>query len=497
MFVRKPPTPVRSNRCYDLIAAAAAIGLPSFTAGILLFAEIPDGLRLAGLLAVAACLVWSVARFVRQTEAGLEEAIIAAASASASSVDRYTTMAAGFRELGRHQEVIAQRLSDQAAAQALIERDLGASTSLLRTAYAALDDALLVVDRSGRLVLVNSAADELLGLTDEHINRPLVEVLRAPQIHDVLKKAIETGVRVTGRANLSRPERVAMVVASPLPTDPGGSVLLVQDETELRKLERMRRDFVGNVSHELKTPLTSIQAYADTLLDGGLEDPELAPVFLDRIVTQADRLGSMIVDMLDLARLETELELPSREPVNADRLLTHLTSNFSVLAESAELTLTGTAPADSYVSGDEPTLRTILDNLIKNAIEHTPSGGEVEVFLDLQIPEAARKALKTASKTVCIHVRDTGVGIPRELQDRVFERFFRVDKSRNRQLGGSGLGLAIVKHAVERLGGHVGVTSRVGEGSTFHVTLPGSLTGFGRLQHAKTGPEGPPGVVVD
>lgn len=383
------------------------------------------------------------------------------------------------------------RMAALSKAKEQSERDLGASTSLLQTAYAALTDAVLVVDTAGRLVLMNPAAEPILGLRQDQIGRPLIESLRAPKLIDLYRAAcrsrkVETGsgeLAASDNGRSSRHTKSIAIVASPLPSPPGGAVVFVRDETELRRLERMRSDFVSNVSHELKTPVTSIQGYADTLRDGALEQPELAHRFLNRIIEQSERLGGLIVDMLDLSRLESpEIEMETRA-LDACKLIESIVSDHEHVARNAGLEIGFDVPEGTIVSGDEQSFHVLLGNLLKNAIEHTPSGGKVGVTIDQQVPKPPQPSVSDASELVAIHVSDTGEGIAREHQARIFERFFRVDKSRNRQLGGSGLGLAIVKHTSERLGGYVTVESVKGQGSTFHVAVPGS---FGNSRSASS-----------
>jgi two-component system phosphate regulon sensor histidine kinase PhoR len=263
----------------------------------------------------------------------------------------------------------------------------------------------------------------------------------------------------------------------PLPGTPcPGVVLVVHDTTELRRLEAMRRDFVANVSHELKTPLSSIKAYTETLRNGALADPENSQRFLMRIEEQADRLHHLILDMLMLARLESEQQAFEITTVNVKDVVTACLNDHRQAAEAKRIELIGAevgekapspqpSPAGSgrdtvLVRADREGLREILDNLVDNAIKYTPDMGTVTI--DWQ-PNGSMAR---------ISVRDTGIGIKPKDQPRVFERFYRVDKARSRELGGTGLGLAIVKHLVQSFGGRVSVESESGKGSTFTVELP-------------------------
>ncbi|MDE2508102.1 MAG: PAS domain-containing sensor histidine kinase, partial [Planctomycetota bacterium] len=242
-----------------------------------------------------------------------------------------------------------------------------------------------------------------------------------------------------------------------------GIVLVLHDVTELRRLERTRRDFVANASHELKTPLSSIKAYTETLLDWGLEDPDVNVRFLTRINEQADRLHQLILDMLSLARLDSGDSGWERRPLAVVPAVEGYVESHRARAESKGLTIvfrTTSISRSDAIMGDEEALRQIVDNLIDNAIKYTPEGGRVEV------------GCRLAADEIRIEVSDTGIGIPRDELPRVFERFYRVDKARSRELGGTGLGLSIVKHLTQALEGRVEVESRLGRGSTFTVYLP-------------------------
>ena len=243
--------------------------------------------------------------------------------------------------------------------------------------------------------------------------------------------------------------RVLAVHGTPLPgSPPPGAVLVFHDVTELRRLERMRQDFVANVSHELKTPLASIKAYTETLLDWALHDESVNVRFLERIEEQADRLNQLILDLLSLARLESGQEVFEHGPLALAPLLDACVESHRGRAVAKSLSLSlelGPLDDRTLVLADEEAVRQIVDNLIDNAIKYTPDGGSVRVSCRLDGDEIA------------IEVADTGIGIPRDDLPRVFERFYRVDKARSRELGGTGLGLSIVKHLVQSIGGQITV----------------------------------------
>jgi two-component system phosphate regulon sensor histidine kinase PhoR len=253
------------------------------------------------------------------------------------------------------------------------------------------------------------------------------------------------------------------VHVQPLPGDPcPGVVLVMHDTTELRRLESLRRDFVANVSHELKTPLTSIKAYTETLRNGALRDAETSDRFLARIEEQSERLHHLIMDMLMLARIESDQQAFEIVAVNVSDVVNVCLEDRRQAADAKKIRLTAESnlPPCS-VRADREGLREMLDNLIDNAIKYTPDGGSVTA-----------RWQPGDDNTCRIEICDTGIGIKPEDQKRVFERFYRVDKARSRELGGTGLGLSIVKHLAQSFGGNVAVASEPGKGSTFSIALP-------------------------
>lgn len=350
-------------------------------------------------------------------------------------------------------------------------RSLEADRRQLRVVLGAMAEAVLAVDPRRRLLFANDSADALFGLDASSVGRLIPELIRSPQVQEAVEAtfrlshpdAYHAELTLPGRDGLRATSRFLAVRGSPLPGGPPGAVLVFHDVTELRRLERMRQDFVANASHELKTPLASIKAYAETLLDWALEDPAFNRRYLERIDEQADRLDALIRDMLSLARLESNQDFFRHGPLGLVDVLRDRVEAHRDRAEAAELILSfdaARADGDATVLADEEAIRQVFDNLIDNAIKYTPPGGTVRVTCSTTTAEAT------------VEVADTGVGIPREDQSRIFERFYRVDKARSREMGGTGLGLAIVKHLVSSLRGRVDVASRLGSGSTFTVRLP-------------------------
>ncbi len=341
----------------------------------------------------------------------------------------------------------------------------------LRAVLSGMAEGVIAIDARRRLLFANASADRLFGLDGSPVGRLVPELIRSPQVHEAVEATL-TGpgpyqgeiVLATREAMLRVHTRVLAVHGTPLPgLPPPGAVLVFHDVTELRRLERMRQDFVANVSHELKTPLASIKAYTETLLDWALHDETLNVRFLKRIEEQADRLNQLILDLLSLAQIESGQEIYEHRPLALAPLIVACVESHRDRAVAQSLALgleLGPLDDQTLVLADEEAVRQIIDNLIDNAIKYTPDSGSVCVSCRLSGDEIA------------IEVADTGIGIPRDDLPRIFERFYRVDKARSRELGGTGLGLSIVKHLVQSIGGQITVTSRVGAGSQFTVQLP-------------------------
>ncbi len=347
---------------------------------------------------------------------------------------------------------------------AALERD----TLLLQSVLATMVEAVAAVDCESRLLYVNPAARRLLELGErEAAGRLLHEVVRSPRMQAFVAELLSTGVERQSEMDLSREVRTVVVSGSPLPLEPRpGAVLVLHDVSELRRLERMRREFSSNVSHELKTPLTSIQAYADALLDGGLEDAAINRGFVERIVQQAERLGRLIYDLLSLSRVESPAAAAEWETLPLEDVVQEVLPAHLSVAESRGVALHVEFSGEpAWLRCDREGLRTLLNNLVRNALTYTLPGGRVEVRTLIDGEE------------VVLEVQDTGVGIAREHHERIFERFYRVDKARSRDLGGTGLGLAIVKHLVEQFGGTIEIESEVGRGSLFRVRWPRGIDG--------------------
>jgi two-component system, OmpR family, phosphate regulon sensor histidine kinase PhoR len=326
----------------------------------------------------------------------------------------------------------------------------------------ALDDGVLLLDGAGRLLVANPAARSWFGLPDDlRPGLPVKRVLGVPQVTALAEQAAAARAPVVGTLTLVFPEpRTLAMRAFPLadrgPT--GRIVVTMTDITQRRRLEVLRRDFVANASHELKTPVAAVRVLAETLLTALPEDPEAGSRFAERIGREAERLDVLVRDLLDLSRVERgTLDV---EPVDLVGLAKEVTGGYTDLAEERRVRLRTELQPQVSVRGDRAQLGLLLSNLLDNALRHTFAKGTVCVRLEA-----------TEGRAV-LQVVDSGEGIPAGELSRVFERFYRVDKARARKTGGTGLGLAIVRHVAEAHGGTVAVESELGRGSTLTVTLP-------------------------
>jgi two-component system phosphate regulon sensor histidine kinase PhoR len=325
----------------------------------------------------------------------------------------------------------------------------------------ALDDGVVLLDGAGRLLVANPAARSWFGLPDDlRPGLPAQRVLGVPQVSTLAEQAAEARAPVVGNLTVVFPEpRTLTMRAFPLadrgPT--GRIVVTLTDITQRRRLEVLRRDFVANASHELRTPVAAVRALAETLLTALPDDPEAGRQFAERIAREAERLDVLARDLLDLSRVERgTLDV---EPVDLVGLAKEVVGGYEDLATERRVRLRSELQQVS-MRGDRAQLGLLLSNLLDNALRHTPAKGTVCVRLD------------AAESRALLQVADTGEGIPARELPRVFERFYRVDKARARQTGGTGLGLAIVRHVAEAHGGTVRVDSELGRGSTFTVALP-------------------------
>jgi two-component system phosphate regulon sensor histidine kinase PhoR len=350
-----------------------------------------------------------------------------------------------------------------------LERNVGELSERkgrMETILSAMADGVVAVDSSRKIILVNRAACEMFDTSEEHaVGRFLLEVVRNRDLAESLEDAVHGSGNVRETRIFSPRHMHLRISAAPIADGAGpgaaGAVAVLQDVTELRKLEQVRQDFVANVSHELRTPVTSIKGFADTLLDGAMDESETRERFLRVIAREADRLAEIIADLLELSRLESKgTQILSSSVVLGDAVGVSIEA-VCAKAVSAGVEIVNRLPAGlPEVAGDRGLIIQVLVNLLDNAVKYTPRGGTVVATASVE------------GDMVKVSVIDTGAGIAPEHLPRIFERFYRADRSRSRQMGGTGLGLSIVRHIVELHGGEVSVESSLGKGSTFSFTLP-------------------------
>jgi two-component system phosphate regulon sensor histidine kinase PhoR len=333
-------------------------------------------------------------------------------------------------------------------------------------------EGVLVVDGRGRILMVNDALRRLLSLASDVSDKMPLEIIRNAELEGAIRKAIQDGENVALELDLDKSggKTIEVNVVSMLPSNRRmvedsegmrGAIAVFHDITRLKQLEKIRQDFVANVSHELRTPLTTIKGYAETLLDGALKEDQ-AFQFVQVIKRHTDRLTKIVEDLLMLSRIEAKEFQLKMEVISLPNFIDDIIDFVKDLAEKKRISLSrNEIPSSLAVQADRSHLEQILINLLDNAIKYTPDGGRVTVL-----------AIEGDSKDIQFLIEDNGIGIPKEDLSRIFERFYRVDKGRSKEMGGTGLGLSIVKHLVQAHGGRVWVESQPGKGSTFYFTLP-------------------------
>jgi two-component system phosphate regulon sensor histidine kinase PhoR len=443
-----------------LLAALAAIGL-----SLLLSRSLTQPLRLLR----NAALGWSQGDLIRDV--------------ALSSPDEIGELAEAFDRM-------ATRLKGTIA-------ELARDRSQMRAVLNTMVDGLLVTDGAGQVRLLNPAAARLLGIATTSVSgKTVLDLTLDAPLQSLVDEVLRTGAPAIRERSLRTPaERVVAVSAvpiggavdgelpeqendpaaaplsliptlssSPPPSRPGaaptGVALVFHDLTAARRVERMRRDFVANASHELRTPLASMRVMVETLLNGAREDPESAQHFLQILDRELQRMTALVNDLLELSRLDARVEAAPAQRVALAPLAAELEAGWQAVAGDRGLQLEVAVPEGLTILGEVQGVRQILNNLLDNALKYTPAGGQVSVL--------ARRE----GESIILEVTDTGIGIPAADRDRIFERFYRVDRDRSRDMGGTGLGLSIVKHLVQSYGGSITVESRLNRGSTFRVALP-------------------------
>lgn len=355
---------------------------------------------------------------------------------------------------------------------AVREERLVENSQRLEAVLSSMIEGVIAIKPNGQVLLANGAACEMLSLTrPEIIRKKLFEIIRIPELQAAIEKTqtdrtfSKTEFNTFGELQKRLSARVSVLADE----NRLGVVVVLNDVTSLRKLETMRQDFVANVSHELKTPLASIKAYSETLSAGAINDQEKNLEFVKQIEFHAEVLNQQIQDLLELAKVESgDIEF-SISDVDLNQVCHNIVGQFSMLAQehgiNLKLDLTDPSP---IARADTAAVETIIKNLVANAVHYTLPEGVITL--------STRNNAEPQSNEVIISVSDTGIGISKDQQERVFERFYRVEKSRSRDMGGTGLGLAIVKHLSQTLGGSVHLESQPGKGSHFEIRLPGAVS---------------------
>jgi signal transduction histidine kinase len=355
-------------------------------------------------------------------------------------------------ERSRARGATSAREQQVAELQARLERS-EAERVPATTILTSMEEGVVLFGPDDAVGLANAAAERHLGVRPSSIDALLPLGLRR-----IVRRAADERTALVTEAETGAPMRVLR--GSAIPTNDGSVVLVVRDVTETRRLDQVRRDFVANASHELKTPAASIQAAAETIRTAAGEDPSVIPRFASQLEREAARLSRIVSDLLDLSRLESGSALD--ESVALDAIVRDEGERFEEPAAEAGVGLSVRADGIPRVRGSSRDLALLVRNLVDNAIRYTRPGGHVDVDLTGDDGE------------VVLAIVDTGLGIPSRDLPRIFERFYRVDRARSRETGGTGLGLSIVKHVAENHGGRVVVTSELGQGTRFEVRLPAS-----------------------
>ncbi|HJX06672.1 MAG TPA: ATP-binding protein [Actinomycetota bacterium] len=367
-------------------------------------------------------------------------------------VGALTVWALDRRVMRRHLADVQRRVDQATAGRREAERESARRERAQDRILGAMEEGVLLLDPSGARLFANRALADLVGEAPG----------RATELHPLgLQRAVETakssGTVSRAEVELDSPSRWLRATALPVGAD-GATLLVIRDITQARRLTGARRDFVANASHELKTPVASIRAAAETLRDGAIDDPPAARRFTEQLEREAVRMSRIIADLLDLSRLESGSEMD--DDVRLDIVAADEVERMDDVARTRGVTLSVDAATVPAVRGSSRDLSLMVRNLIDNAVRYTGEGGSVDVSVR---PDAG---------AVVLRVSDTGIGIPQRELPRIFERFYRVDRARSRETGGTGLGLSIVRHVTENHGGGVTVESELGQGTVFHVRLP-------------------------
>lgn len=411
---------------------------------------------------IAAALALVVSGLLARTIAKPLEALGSAASRLGRGELATRVGVSSDDELG----MLSRAFNEMAASLEMNVDALAAKRNEREAILASMKEGVITVDTTGKILLANDAFKNMIGTQGRSIEgRVLIEAVRNAALVQFVKDAEATAE--TSETELALHEagyRVLSLQAVPFIASNGnrvGTLVVARDVTRMRRLEEVRKSFVANVSHELKTPITLVKGYVETLLDGALNDPERLPQFLSTIKDHADRMNAIIDDLLQLATLEAGQDHGGASLIDVVSVADRVRSSFADIVSCKGIEIRLEAPERPVnVTANKSLLEHAIANLVDNAVKYAGEGGHITIEVHLEIA------------TAVIHVRDDGIGIEKRHHDRIFERFYRVDRARSRELGGTGLGLSIVKHIVAAHGGNVSVESQPGHGSTFTIRLP-------------------------
>ncbi|MGO8970502.1 MAG: ATP-binding protein [Myxococcaceae bacterium] len=413
--------------------------------------------RRSAFVALAALCPGVAAALVCAVTSGLQTALFVGLAAGAAGA-----VVALVADTGRSRELSANAAEASARARASQEeRDAAAyEERVLAAALEGIADGVWITDVSGAVVRHNAALRRLLDAGEEVVGKRPLFLVRKGELHEAVLRACEAGTSSVVQVVMEGPRpRVLEVQVAPLGGGLPGSAAVFRDVTELKRLERVRQDFVANVSHELRTPIAAILGYAETLQSGALTDTTHGPQMVDIIHRQSERLSELVSDLLELSRLDAGERPLSVAAVAVGEVVARAAEAVEPRASAKHIAINHSVAPGLAARADAKALEQVLLNLLDNAVKYTPEGGSVEL---IGRQDASRVELR---------VRDTGLGIESKHLPRLFERFYRVDRGRSREMGGTGLGLSIVRHLVSAMGGEVSVQSQLGLGSTFTVTL--------------------------
>ncbi len=401
-------------------------------------------------------------RFIRQMMVPIKDITAASQKIASGGFDRRVVVTSDdeIGELANNFNHMAERLKDMVG-------KLSESNTKFKGLLTSIKNPIIAVDNKHRIILLNPAAEVLFRIKlEDTLGKHVLEVIRNNVLDEHIKSILIHNRETQIEIQLQDPEKILKIYSNPItleedPTKAMGIVALIEDVTEIRKLEKIRSDFVANVSHELKTPLTSISGFVETLKSGAIEDENTKMRFLDIIDIESERLTRLIDDILTLSEIENIHSKTIDQEINPSEVIQEVEMMIRPIAASKELTLFSEVDSNlSPIEGNRDWFKQMLINLLDNAIKYTPGGGKIHL-------NAYQKY-----RNIIISVKDTGIGIPKKEIPRLFERFYRVDKARSRKVGGTGLGLAIVKHIVLSLEGRIKVNSDTGKGTEFTVIIP-------------------------